>query len=100
MRQLRDTVNSIETKWQLDVAVIVVIVIVVIVIVIVVVLNYAKIDPRIRSAPSQITALCAQRMTPNRSKHSADHRFAMMIMLLPRGQRGAASTPGPGTDCN
>ena len=44
MRQLRDTVNSIETKWQLDVAVIVVIVIVIviIVIVIIVVLNYAK----------------------------------------------------------
>ena len=58
MRQLRDTVNSIETKWQLVVAVIVVIVIVVIVIVIVVVLNYAKIDARIRpSSPSQITAL-------------------------------------------
>ena len=58
MRQLRDTVNSIETKWQLDVAVIVVIVIVVIVIVIiVVVLNYAKIDARIRPSPSQITAL-------------------------------------------
>ena len=58
MRQLRDTVNSIETKWQLDVAVIVVIVIVVIVIVIVVVLNYAKLDARIRpSSPSQITAL-------------------------------------------
>ena len=52
MRQLRDTVNSIETKWQLDVAVIVVIVIV-----IVVVLNYAKIDARIRPSPSQITAL-------------------------------------------
>ena len=53
--------NSIETKWQLDVAVIVVIVIVivivVIVIVIVVVLNYAKIDARIRPSPSQITAL-------------------------------------------
>ena len=60
MRQLRDTVNSIETKWPLDVAVIVVIVIVivVIVIVIVVVLNFAKIDARIRpSSPSQITAL-------------------------------------------
>ena len=58
MRQLRDTVNSIETKWQLeDVAVIVVIIIVVIVIVIVVVLNYAKIDARIRPSPSQITAL-------------------------------------------
>ena len=60
MRQLRDTMNSIETKWQLDVAVIVVIVIVivVIVIIIVVVLNYAKIDARIRpSSPSQITAL-------------------------------------------
>jgi heme/copper-type cytochrome/quinol oxidase subunit 2 len=57
LRQLRDTVNSIETKWQLDVAVIVVIVIVVIVIVIVVVLNYAKIDARIRPSPSQITAL-------------------------------------------
>ena len=57
MRQLRDTVNSIETKWQLDVAVIVVIVIVVIVIVVVVVLNYAKIDARIRPSPSQITAL-------------------------------------------
>ena len=57
MRQLRDTVNSIETKWQLDVAVIVVIVIVVIVFVIVVVLNYAKIDARIRPSPSQITAL-------------------------------------------
>ena len=57
MRQLRDTVNSIETKWQLDVAVIVVIVIVVIVIVIVVVLNYAKIGARIRPSPSQITAL-------------------------------------------
>ena len=57
MRQLRDTVNSIETKWQLDVAVIVVIVIVVIVIVIVVVLNYAKIDARIRPSPSQTTAL-------------------------------------------
>ena len=55
MRQLRDTVNSIETKWQLDVAVIVVIII--IVIVIVVVLNYAKIDARIRPSPSQITAL-------------------------------------------
>ena len=57
MRQLRDTVNSIETKWQLDVAVIVVIVIAVIVIVIVVVLNDAKIDARIRPSPSQITAL-------------------------------------------
>ena len=57
MRQLRDTVNSIETKWQLDVAVIVVIVIVVFVIVIVVVLNYAKIYARIRPSPSQITAL-------------------------------------------
>ena len=57
MRQLRDTVNSIETKWQLDVAVIVVIVIVVIVIVIVVVLNYAKIGARIQPSPSQITAL-------------------------------------------
>ena len=60
MRQLRDTMISIETKWQLDVAVIVVIaiVIVLIVIVIVVVLNYAKIDARIRpSSPSQITAL-------------------------------------------
>ena len=60
MRQLRDTVNSIETKWQLDVAVIVIIVIVIVVIVIVifVVLNYAKIDARIRpSSPSQITAL-------------------------------------------
>ena len=57
MRQLRDTVNSIETKWQLDVAVIVVIVIVVIVNVIVVVLNYAKIDARIQPSPSQITAL-------------------------------------------
>ena len=57
MRQLRDTVNSIETQWQLDVAVIVVIVIVVIVIVIVVVLNYTKIDARIRPSPSQITAL-------------------------------------------
>ena len=60
MRQLRVTVNSIETKWQLDVAVIVVIVIVIviIVIVIIVVLNYANIDARIRpSSPSQITAL-------------------------------------------
>ena len=61
MRQLRDTVNSIETKWQLDVAVIVVIVrvivIVIIVIVIIVVLNYAKIDARIRPSPSQITAI-------------------------------------------
>ena len=57
MRQLRDTVNSIEAKWQLDVAVIVVIAIVVIVIVIVVVLNYAKIGARIRPSPSQITAL-------------------------------------------
>ena len=57
MRQLCGTVNSIETKWQLDVAVIVVIVIVVIVIVIIVVLNYAKIDARIRPSPSQITAL-------------------------------------------
>ena len=61
MRQLRDTVNSIETKWQLGVAVIVIIIIVivlvVIVIVIVVVLNYAKIDARIRPSPSQITAL-------------------------------------------
>ena len=57
MRQLRDTVNSIETKWQLDVAVIVVIVIVIIVIVIVVVLNYAKIGARIQPSPSQITAL-------------------------------------------
>ena len=58
MRQLRDTVNSIETKWQLDVAVIVVIVIIiVIVIVIVVVFNYAKIDARIRPSPSKITAL-------------------------------------------
>ena len=54
MRQLRDTVNSIETKWQLHVAVIVIIIIV---IVIVVVLNYAKIDARIRPSPSQITAL-------------------------------------------
>ena len=59
MRQLRDTVNLVETKWQLDVAVIVVIGIVigVIVIVIVVVLNYAKIRARIRPSPSQITAL-------------------------------------------
>ena len=60
MRQLRDTVNLIETKWQLDVAVIVIIIIIVIVIiiiVIVVVLNYAKIDARIRPSPSQITAL-------------------------------------------
>ena len=57
MRQLRDTVNSIETKWQLDVAVIVVIVMVVIVILIVVVLNYAKIGARIQPSPSQITAL-------------------------------------------
>ena len=61
MRQLRDTVNSIETKWQLDVAVIVVIVIIIIVIVIVIVIvvvfNYAKIDARIRPSPSQITAL-------------------------------------------
>ena len=57
MRQLRDTVNSIETKWQLDVAVIVVIVIVVIANVIVVVLNYAKIGARIQPSPSQITAL-------------------------------------------
>ena len=59
MRQLRDTtVNSIETKWQLNVAVIIIIiVIVIIVIVIVVVLNYAKIDARIRPSPSQITAL-------------------------------------------
>ena len=57
MRQLRDTVNSIETKWQVDVAVIVVIVIVAIVIVIVVVLNYAKIGDRIQPSPSQITAL-------------------------------------------
>ena len=62
MRQLRDTMNSIETKWQLDVAVIIIIVvilivIVVIVIVIVVVLNYAKIDARIRPSPSQITTL-------------------------------------------
>ena len=57
MRQLRDTVNSIETKWQLDVAVIVVIVIVVIVNVIVVVLTYAKLGARIQPSPSQITAL-------------------------------------------
>ena len=58
MRQLRDTVNSIETKWQLDVAVIIIIVMLIIVIVIVVVLNHAKIDARIRpSSPSQITAL-------------------------------------------
>ena len=57
MRQLRDTVNSIETKWQLDVAVILVRVIVVIVIVIIVVLNYAKIGARIQPSPSQITAL-------------------------------------------
>ena len=60
MRQLRDTVNSVETKWQLDVATIIIItiqVIVIIVIVIVVVLNYAKIDARIRPSPSQITAL-------------------------------------------
>ena len=59
MIQLRDTVNSIEARWQLDVAVIVVIaiVIVVIVIVIVVVLNYAKLGARIRPSPSQITAL-------------------------------------------
>ena len=57
MRQLRDTVNSIETKLQLDVAVIVIIIIIVIVIVIVVVFNYAKIDARIRPSPSQITAL-------------------------------------------
>ena len=40
------------------------------------------------------------------SQHSTEHRLAMMIMLprgqrgLPRGQCGAASTPGPGTDCN
>ena len=100
MRQLRDTVNSIETKWQLDVAVIVVIVIVivVIVIVIVVVLNYAKIDPRIRPSPSA-DHHTQDDTADDRSQHSADHRFAMMIML-PRGQRGAASTPGPGTDCN
>ena len=58
MRQLRDTVNSIETKWQLDVAVIVIIVIVIVIVsVIVVVFNYAKIDARIRPSPSQITAL-------------------------------------------
>ena len=57
MRQLRDTVNSIETKWQLDVAVIIVIVIIVMVIVIVVVLNYASIGARIQPSPSQITAL-------------------------------------------
>ena len=54
MRQLRDTLNSIETEWQRDVAVII---IMVIVIVIVVVFNYAKIDARIRPSPSQITAL-------------------------------------------
>ena len=53
MRQLRDTVNSIETKWQLDVAVIIIIII----IVIIVVFNYAEIDARIRPSPSQITAL-------------------------------------------
>ena len=29
----------------------------------------------------------------DRSQHSAEHRLAMMIMMLPRGQRGAASTP-------
>ena len=57
MRQLRDTVNSIETKWQLDVAVIRLIIIMIIVIVIVVVSNYAKIDARIRPSRSQITAL-------------------------------------------
>ena len=56
MRQLRDTVNSIETKWQLDVAV-TVIIIIIIVIVIIVVFNYARIDARIRPSPSQITAL-------------------------------------------
>ena len=55
MRQLRDTVNSIETKWQLDVAIIILIIIKVIIIV--VVFNYAKIDARIRPSPSQITAL-------------------------------------------
>ena len=57
MRQLRDTVNSIETKWQLDVAVIVIIIIMLIVIIIIVVFNYAKIDARIRPSPSQITTL-------------------------------------------
>ena len=57
MRQLRDTVNSIETKWQLDVAVIVIIIIMLILIIIIVVFNYAKIDARIRPSPSQITAL-------------------------------------------
>ena len=58
MRQLRDTVNSIETKWQLDVAVIIIIIILlIIIIVMVVVLNYAKMDARIRPSPSQITAL-------------------------------------------
>ena len=57
MRQLRDTVNSIETKWQLDDAIIVVMIIIIIFNVIVVVFNYAKIDARIRPSPSQITAL-------------------------------------------
>ena len=59
MRQLRGTVNSIETTWQLDDAIIIIIVIIrlLIVIVIVVVFNYAKIDARIRPLPSQITAL-------------------------------------------
>ena len=57
MRQLRDTMNSIETKWQLDVAVIIVMIIIVIVIVIIVAFNYAKIDARIRPSPSQITSL-------------------------------------------
>ena len=49
MRQLSDIVNSVEPKWQLDVANIIMIVIV-----IVVLLHYAEIDTLIRpsSAPN------------------------------------------------
>ena len=90
--------NSIETKWQL--------------IVIIVVLVYAKIDARIhrinlRGDPrsrgsSTVRSHSTDHRTEDdtaddRSQHSAEHRCAMMITLLPRGQRGAASTPGPVT---
>ena len=51
MRQLSDIVNSVEPKWQLDVAIIIIIIVVV---VIVVLLNYAEMDTLIRpsSAPN------------------------------------------------
>ena len=67
-------------------------------------------DPRARMSET-IRSNSADHRTEDdtaddRSQHSTEHRLAMMIMLprgqrgLPRGQCGAASTPGPGTDCN